>query len=71
MITVTKVKTRSGLEFYVKEDDFYILTKSSEDLFIYLTVLIYASIDFEVIQSQSSEFFHRDEIIWFKTRHIK
>lgn len=71
MITVTKVKTRSGLEFYVKEDDFYIRTKSTEDRFINLTIVIYASIDFEVIQSQSSEFFHIDEIIWFKTRYIK
>lgn len=80
MTTITKVKTKSGSEFYVKEDDFYILLKSENDLFIHLTLLTFNTFidescfektDWKSIKKQSSEFFHRDDIVWFKTYYIK
>ena len=69
---VTKVKTRSGLDILVKEQDLDIRNKINDSIIIELTVLKFPLLmpNKEEHPKESTEYFHRDEIVWFKNQWL-
>lgn len=81
---VTKVKTRSGFELLVKEQDLEIRNSMNENIVIELTVLIFPILiknegniflqsfdnNYKDHPSESTQYFHRDEIAWFKNQWL-
>lgn len=80
MQKATRLKTRSGLDLIVGNEDFEIQHQMSERITVKLTVLKF-TVFFDELDNmeynyndepiKSIEYFHRDEITWFKTVNLE